>query len=173
MSARSTRKRRRNCSPGWQPSSRRIRCSARNSRAAAAWRTRKGLGTPGSGAPAFVVWRPPRLYSSKWPVTPARAGHVLISTEQETRLFHFTQTAGGAHFSDRIVMGFPPSVAGEGRHANLGVVFRTGRKSGSVPEPSAGHPLGMIAVLSLSPSENDHAVLAQTFRDSSLTLYPN
>jgi hypothetical protein len=30
-------------------------------------------------------------------------------------LFHFTQTADGAHFSDRIVMGFPPSAAGE-RH---------------------------------------------------------
>jgi CheY-like chemotaxis protein len=88
-------------------------------------------------------------------------------------LFHFTQTADGGHFSDRIVIGFPPSAADEGRQASLGVVFRTGRKSGSVPAPSAGHPPGTITVLSFSPSENDHAVLAQTFRDSSLTLYPN
>jgi hypothetical protein len=88
-------------------------------------------------------------------------------------LFHFTQTADGAHFSDRIVIGFPPTAAGVGQQASLGVVFRTGRKSGSVPVPSAVHPPGMIAVLSLSPSENDHAVLARTFRNSSLTLYPN
>jgi hypothetical protein len=88
-------------------------------------------------------------------------------------LFHFTQTAAGAHFSDRIVIGFPPSAAGAGHQASLGVVFRTGRRSGSVPDPSAGHPPGTIAVLSLSPSENDHAVLARTFRNSSLTLYPN
>ena len=88
-------------------------------------------------------------------------------------MFHFTQTADGAHFSDRIVIGFPPSAAGAGHQASLGVVFRTGRKSGSVPEPSAGPPPGTIAVLSLSPSENDHAVLARTFRNSSLTLYPN
>jgi hypothetical protein len=88
-------------------------------------------------------------------------------------LFHFTQTGDGAYFSDRIVIGFQPSAAGVGHQASLGMVFRTGRRSGSVPEPSAGHPPGMIAVLSLSPSENDHAVLAQTFRDSSLTLYPN
>ena len=88
-------------------------------------------------------------------------------------MFHFTQTADGAHFSDRIVMGFPPSAAGERHQASLGVVFRTGTRLGSVPEPSAGHPPGTIAVLSLSPSENDHAVLAQTFRNSSLTQYPN
>jgi CheY-like chemotaxis protein len=88
-------------------------------------------------------------------------------------LFHFTQTADGAHFSDRIVIGFPPSAASVRHQASLGVIFRTGTKSGSVPEPSAGHPPGTIAVLSLSPSENDHAVLARTFRNSSLTLYPN
>jgi CheY-like chemotaxis protein len=88
-------------------------------------------------------------------------------------LFHFTQTADGAHFSDRIVIGFPPSTADEGHQASLGVIFSTGRRHGSVPEPSAGHPPGTIAVLSLSPSENDHAALARTFRDSSLTLYPN
>jgi CheY-like chemotaxis protein len=88
-------------------------------------------------------------------------------------LFHFTQTADGAHFSDRIVIGFPPSAAGDGRQASLGVVFRTGSRSSSEPEPSTGRKPGTIAVLSLSPSENDHAVLARTFRDSSLTLYPN
>jgi CheY-like chemotaxis protein len=88
-------------------------------------------------------------------------------------LFHFTQTADGAHFSDRIVIGFPPSAAGVGHRASLGVVFRTGANAGSVAEPYASHPPGTIAVLSLSPSENDHAVLARTFRGSSLTLYPN
>ena len=88
-------------------------------------------------------------------------------------MFHFTQTADGAHCSDRIVIGFPPSAASVEHQASLGVVFRTGRRSGSVPEASVGHPPGTIAVLSLSPSENDHAVLARTFRDSSLTLYPN
>jgi CheY-like chemotaxis protein len=88
-------------------------------------------------------------------------------------LFHFTQTAAGAHFSDRVVIGFPPSADGVGRQASLGVVFRTGTNAGSVPEPCAGHPPGTVAVLSLSPSESDHAVLAQTFRNSSLTLYPN
>jgi CheY-like chemotaxis protein len=88
-------------------------------------------------------------------------------------LFHFTQTADGAHFSDRIVIGFPPSAAGVGHQTSLGVIFRAGRKSGSVPVPSAGHPPGTIAVLSLSPSQHDHAVLARTFRNSSLTLYPN
>ncbi len=88
-------------------------------------------------------------------------------------MFHFTQTAEGAQFSDRVVIGLPLSAAGAGRRASLGAVFRTGTKSDSVPEPSAGHPPGMIAVLSLSPSENDHAVLARAFRDSSLTLYPN
>ena len=42
-----------------------------------------------------------------------------------------------------------------------------------MPEPPASHPPGTVTVLSLSPSENDHAVLEQTFRESSLTLYPN
>ena len=40
-------------------------------------------------------------------------------------------------------------------------------------EPPDRHPPGTITVLSLSAAENDHAVLEQTFRDSSLTLYPN
>jgi CheY-like chemotaxis protein len=88
-------------------------------------------------------------------------------------LFHFTQAADGAHFSDRIVIGFPPSAAGIGHQVSLGVVFRTGANAGSVPEPYASHPPGTIAVLSLSPSETDHVVLARTFRGSSLTLYPN
>ena len=42
-----------------------------------------------------------------------------------------------------------------------------------MPEPPANHPPGTITVLSLSMAENDHAVLERTFRDSSLTLYPN
>jgi CheY-like chemotaxis protein len=88
-------------------------------------------------------------------------------------LFHFTETVGGTHFSDRIVIGFPPSAAGVRHQASLGVVFRTGTKSDPVPEPSASHPPGTVAVLSHSGSENDHAVLARAFRDSSLTLYPN
>jgi CheY-like chemotaxis protein len=88
-------------------------------------------------------------------------------------LFHFTQTADGAHFSDRIVIGLPPSEAGIRHQADLGVVFRTGRRSGWVPDASVGHPPGTIAVLSLLPTENDHAVLAGAFRNSSLTLYPN
>ncbi len=88
-------------------------------------------------------------------------------------MFHFTQTAGGAHFSDRIVIGFPPSADGVGHQARLGVVFHTGTTPGSMAEPSATHPPGTIAVLSLSPSENDQAVLTRTFRSSSLTLYPN
>ena len=88
-------------------------------------------------------------------------------------MFHFTQTADGAHFSDRIVIGFPPSAADEGPQASLGVIFRAGKRPDSVPKPSTGHPPGTIAVLSLSSSENDHAVLARTFRNSSLTLYPN
>ena len=87
-------------------------------------------------------------------------------------MFHFTQTAGGAHFTARIVIGFPPE-AGVGHQASLGVVFRMGRRSGPVSEPLASHPPGTIPILSLSPSENDHAVLGRTFRDSSLTLYPN
>jgi hypothetical protein len=88
-------------------------------------------------------------------------------------LFHFTETVGGARFSDRTVIGFPPSAAGVGPQASLGVVFRAGSRPGSVPEPSASRPPGMIAVLSLSSSENDQAVLARAFRSSSLTLYPN
>lgn len=88
-------------------------------------------------------------------------------------MFHFTQTAYGAHFSHRIVIGFPPADAAIGHRASLGVVFRAGRRSGSLPEPRASHPPGTVRVLSLSPSENDHAVLGRTFRNSSLTLYPN
>ena len=42
-----------------------------------------------------------------------------------------------------------------------------------MPELPASHPPGTITVLSLSPAENDHVVLERTFRDSSLTLYPN
>jgi DNA-binding NtrC family response regulator len=42
-----------------------------------------------------------------------------------------------------------------------------------MPEPPARHPPGTITVLSFSPAENDHAVLEQTFRESTLTLYPN
>lgn len=42
-----------------------------------------------------------------------------------------------------------------------------------MPEPPASHPPGTITVLSLSPAENDHAVLEQTFRECTLTLYPN
>jgi len=40
-------------------------------------------------------------------------------------------------------------------------------------EPPDRHPPGTITVLSVSTSESDHATLEQTFRDSSLTLYPN
>jgi DNA-binding NtrC family response regulator len=42
-----------------------------------------------------------------------------------------------------------------------------------MPDSSAGHMPGTITILSLSAVDSDHAVLAQTFRDSSLTLYPN
>ena len=42
-----------------------------------------------------------------------------------------------------------------------------------MPEPTARQTPGTITVLSLSPVENDHAALERTFRDSSLTLYPN
>jgi DNA-binding NtrC family response regulator len=42
-----------------------------------------------------------------------------------------------------------------------------------MPEPSATHSPGTITILSLSPAESDHAVLEQTFRDSTLSLYPN
>jgi CheY-like chemotaxis protein len=89
------------------------------------------------------------------------------------RLFHFVQTANGARASDRIVIGFPKSDAAFEHRASLGVVFRTGRRFGSMPEPPARRPSGTITVLSLSPVEDDHAVLRQSFRDSSLTLYPN
>jgi CheY-like chemotaxis protein len=106
-------------------------------------------------------------------VTPAGAGHVLTLTEQETKLFHFTETVDGAHCSDRIVIGFPLSAKGVEHQASLGVISCTETKAGSVPEPSAGHPPGTIVVLSHSGSENDQAVLARAFRDSSLTLYPN
>jgi CheY-like chemotaxis protein len=88
-------------------------------------------------------------------------------------LFHFTQTANGAQASDRIVIGLPESGAGVEHRASLGVVFRIGRRFGSMPEPPPNHSPGTITVLSLSPAENDHAVLEQTFRESSLTLYPN
>jgi CheY-like chemotaxis protein len=88
-------------------------------------------------------------------------------------LFHFTQTAHGAHFSDRVVIGFPPSGDGVGHRASLGVVFRAGSRFGSPPETPASHPPRTLTVLSLSPAENDHAVLRRCFRDTSLTLYPN
>ena len=42
-----------------------------------------------------------------------------------------------------------------------------------MPEPAATHAPGTITILSLSPSESDHAILEQTFRDSTLSLYPN
>jgi len=88
-------------------------------------------------------------------------------------LFHFTESACGAQFSDRFVIGFPPSGAGTRQRASLGVVFRTGRIFASAPNLPASHPPGTITVLSLSPAHNDHAVLGRTFRNSSLTLYPN
>ena len=88
-------------------------------------------------------------------------------------MFHFTQTAQGTHFSDRIVIGFPPFGAGVGRQASLGVVFRRGGTSHLAPEPSAGTSPGTISVLSLSASGSDHALLQQIFRNSSITLYPN
>jgi CheY-like chemotaxis protein len=93
--------------------------------------------------------------------------------DEVTRLFHFVQTANGAYASDRIVFGFPKPEAGFDHQASLGVVFRMGRRFGSMPEPPASHPPGTITVLSLSPAENDHAALERTFRESSLTLYPN
>jgi DNA-binding NtrC family response regulator len=71
------------------------------------------------------------------------------------------------------VIGFPPPEAGVARRASLGVTFRTGRRLGPMPEPPASHPPGTITVLSLSRVEDDHSVLQQVFRDSSLTLYPN
>jgi len=42
-----------------------------------------------------------------------------------------------------------------------------------MPEPPDRQPPGTITVLSLSPVESDHTALEQTFRESSLTLYPN
>lgn len=42
-----------------------------------------------------------------------------------------------------------------------------------MPDLPAKEPPGMITVLSLSPAPDDHAVLERTFRESSLTLYPN
>jgi CheY-like chemotaxis protein len=88
-------------------------------------------------------------------------------------LFHFVQTTNGAHACDRIVLGPPNPETGFEHQASLGVVFRIGRRFDSMPEPPDRHPPGTITVLSLSPVESDHAVLEQTFRDSSLTLYPN
>jgi CheY-like chemotaxis protein len=88
-------------------------------------------------------------------------------------LFHFVQTASGAYASDRIIFGLPKPEAGFEHRASLGEVFRIGRRFGSMPEPPASHPPALITVLSLSPAENDHAVLERTFRESSLTLYPN
>lgn len=88
-------------------------------------------------------------------------------------MFHFTQTAQGAHFSERFVIGFPPPEASFGGQASLGEVFRRGGTSHTAPARAASHPPGTIAVLSLSPTGNDHALLTRTFRDSSLTLYPN
>jgi CheY-like chemotaxis protein len=88
-------------------------------------------------------------------------------------LFHIIQTAHGARASERIVFGFPQSEAGAAHRVSLGVVFRTGRRFASMPEPAATHAPGTITILSLSPSESDHAILEQTFRDSTLSLYPN
>jgi CheY-like chemotaxis protein len=89
-------------------------------------------------------------------------------------VFHFIQTANGAHASARILIGFPPPETGGAAHrANLGVIFRTGRRLGPMPEPTTGPPPGTITVLSLSRAEYDQAVLQQVFRDSGLTLYPN
>jgi CheY-like chemotaxis protein len=88
-------------------------------------------------------------------------------------LFHFIQTAYGAHASDRIMIGFPHSEADVEHRASLGVVFRIGRRFGPMREPPAGQPAGTITILSLSAVEDEHAVLEQIFRDSSLTLYPN
>jgi CheY-like chemotaxis protein len=88
-------------------------------------------------------------------------------------LFHIIQTAHGAQASERILIGFPPTGPAAALRASLGVVFRIGRRFGSMPEPPSSHPVGTITVLSLSPAEDDHAVLDQTFRDSTLTLYPN
>ncbi len=42
-----------------------------------------------------------------------------------------------------------------------------------MPELPDRHPPGTITILSVSTAESDHAALEQTFRDSSLTLYPN
>jgi CheY-like chemotaxis protein len=90
-----------------------------------------------------------------------------------TRLFHFVQTAKGAQACDRIVLGPPNTETGFEYQASLGVVFRIGRRFDSMPEPPDRHPPGTITVLSVSTAESDHAALERTFRDSSLTLYPN
>ena len=42
-----------------------------------------------------------------------------------------------------------------------------------MPDPSASREPGTITILSVSPANSDHAALEQTFRDSSLSLYPN
>ena len=83
------------------------------------------------------------------------------------------ETLNGAYASDRIVVGLLKSEAGFEQRASLGVVFRVGRRSGSMPEAPARQPADTITVLSLSTAGNDHAVLARTLRDSGLTLYPN
>jgi CheY-like chemotaxis protein len=88
-------------------------------------------------------------------------------------LFHFIQSACGAQASDRILIGLQQPESGVAHRASLGVVFRIGRRFDSMPEPPARHPPGTVTVLSFSPAENDHAVLEQAFRESSLTLYPN
>jgi CheY-like chemotaxis protein len=88
-------------------------------------------------------------------------------------LFHFVQTTTGAHASERITFGVPTPEAGNEYELRLGVVFRIGRRFGSMPEPPTSHPPGTITVLSCSPAEDDQAVLERTFRESSLTLYPN
>lgn len=72
-----------------------------------------------------------------------------------------------------MIIGFPRGQTGIGNRTNLGMVFRRGRSFGTMPDSSAGHMPGTITILSLSAVDSDHAVLAQTFHDSSLTLYPN
>ncbi len=88
-------------------------------------------------------------------------------------MFHFVETANGAQVCDRIVLGPPNAETGFEYQASLGVVFRIGRRFDSMPEPPDRHPAGTITVLSVSTAESDHVALEQTFRDSSLTLYPN
>jgi CheY-like chemotaxis protein len=115
-------------------------------------------------------------------------GRLAVDDDEVTRLFHFVQTANGAYASDRIIIGFqepgfptpgfpkpglPKAGAGSEQGTSLGEVFRIGRRFGSMPEPLASRPPGTITVLSFSPAESDHGVLERTFRESSLTLYPN